>query len=752
MRSFFSLFSVFLLLGVFFTFSSWGSSDHAVFASSLSWVHVQKLTEHSYRIDASLTFDSPRTALYFSFPRSDAFLHAETRILWHTNSGDISRELDTDDLDMIHYDTQIFSTPWITRSRRTVDFSIISSLPLDVAEIALMSSYSDGSAYPQKIMPSDTAYAGTRIVSRAEWWADESYRYAESPTQKSVFQEYLHYQQSPKTEKQLADIDINMTRRQELERLFPDTEKYTSVKRTENGHRLVWPIEKVRQVNRIIIHHTAENIEDTEASDAVFLRDIYKYHAITRGWWDIGYNYIIGQRGAIYEGRAGGDYVIAGHTPGNNEWSVSISVIGDFEKIHLNRDQRAGLENAIVSVAEKYGITLSGQEEAITACKYTVDCKKIETHKVNALAGHRDYNATDCPWMNIYSEIAWWITQLDQKHPPIYNTEITSIEPFSSDELMNMTLIPSTSGVASIMSSILVPKKTESHSPHIKIRLSYTGSIVQIEWATVNPAALRMWLRKIPFSQGARAEVELSGKNQLLLHLGNRSYTGAIFSLEWAVVRIPSWNRIPDWDKSRKYNDNLFRGKIIIRNENGKLLIVNELPIEDYLKWMGEVSNTDLPEKIKTIIVSARSYAYYYMNKEHRKYRTLLYDGSDNPDEFQKYLGYGYEMRSPNVVDLVDLTVGQVIKYHWEITKTWYFSSSDGHTRSYLEYCESSGGKNCMNVAYLQSVEDPGWVWKVRNGHGVGISGIGATYFASQWWDYKKIIQYYMNGVEIMKK
>lgn len=122
------------------------------------------------------------------------------------------------------------------------------------------------------------------------------------------------------------------------------------------------------------------------------------------------------------------------------------------------------------------------------------------------------------------------------------------------------------------------------------------------------------------------------------------------------MVSIASWSRIPSWDTNGKYNDNIFRGKLIVRNENGKLYIVNELPIESYLKGMGEVSNSDLPEKIKTIIISARSYAYYYMDRTHRKYNTQLYDGSDDPDSFQKYLGYGYEMRSPNVVKFVDST------------------------------------------------------------------------------------------------
>ena len=98
-----------------------------------------------------------------------------------------------------------------------------------------------------------------------------------------MYQEYLKYRQAPKTQSQLDAINIGLNRRQELERLFPNTEKFVSVLRYENGHRLVWPIQKTRQVNRIVIHHTAESL-DKQASDEVYLRDIYKYHAITRGW------------------------------------------------------------------------------------------------------------------------------------------------------------------------------------------------------------------------------------------------------------------------------------------------------------------------------------------------------------------------------------------------------------------------------------------------------------------------------------
>lgn len=144
--------------------------------------------------------------------------------------------------------------------------------------------------------------------------------------------------------------------------------------------------------------------------------------------------------------------------------------------------------------------------------------------------------------------------------------------------------------------------------------------------------------------------------------------------------------------------------------------------------------------------MAARTYIYYYTDPTHRKYDTLLYDGSDNPDEFQKYLGYSYELRSPRVSDAVDATRGEVIMFKKKLIKPWYFSSSSGRTFSYKEYCESThpGKTNCEDISYLQSVDDPAGLGKNQFGHGVGISGIGATYGAAQGKSYKDIISYYL--------
>src|SRR4030042_4782867 len=70
----------------------------------------------------------------------------------------------------------------------------------------------------------------------------------------------------------------------------------------------VWPAE-IAAPEVIIVHHTATNYKYSTSKQ---IKKIYKYHSYTRKWGDIGYNYIIGKDGLIFEGRYGGNGVNAG--------------------------------------------------------------------------------------------------------------------------------------------------------------------------------------------------------------------------------------------------------------------------------------------------------------------------------------------------------------------------------------------------------------------------------------------------------
>lgn len=587
------------------------------------------------------------------------------------------------------------------------------------------------------------------IISRSEWWADESLRYADSPVWKVAYDAHLQYLSRPKTQSELDAIRLDATRLAFLQNLLPRDTEVVTRKRTENWHPLIWPIETVRQVSRIIIHHSDTEM-DTTKTDKELIQGIYRYHTLTRQWGDIGYNYIIWQRWDIYEWRTGGDYVVWSHAAYNNMGSVGIMVLGNYDRDHLNRDQLIGIERLVTYLAKKYGIDISRTHDGVIKCD-TAICSPFRVVHTASLLTHGDVGTTSCPGHDISEKISWWIQDWRVPYSPILNTSALDIDLLPISLQMNVSLKPIQSVVS--VASIPLIKPIRYIWPKFRVKLSYPDdqSIMLSSQDGKNPV-IKIDGKKIPQILNQKVTVWIVWNTILEIKIWDKTYTGKEIQFSHSVVRIDSWSRVPDWDKNKKYNDNLFRDTIRVINQNGKLLVINDLPLEWYLKGMWEVSNSDPSEKIKTIVVAARSYARWYMDPLHRKFSTRLYDGSDNPDEFQKYLGYSYEMRSPQVSKMVDVTRNQVIIYAGSLIKPWYHSSSDGRTLSALEYCQNSGWKNCTDTPYLQSVVDPGWVWHIRSGHGVGISGIGATYWAGQGWDYPKIIQYYLKGVEIMKK
>uniref|UniRef100_A0A8C4WFC1 Peptidoglycan-recognition protein n=1 Tax=Gopherus evgoodei TaxID=1825980 RepID=A0A8C4WFC1_9SAUR len=53
----------------------------------------------------------------------------------------------------------------------------------------------------------------------------------------------------------------------------------------------------------VIIYHTAGSSCISQASCSQLVRSIQNYHMDSNGWADIGYNFLIGEDGRVYEGR-----------------------------------------------------------------------------------------------------------------------------------------------------------------------------------------------------------------------------------------------------------------------------------------------------------------------------------------------------------------------------------------------------------------------------------------------------------------
>ena len=151
----------------------------------------------------------------------------------------------------------------------------------------------------------------------------------------------------------------------------------------------------------IIIHHSASSNADvtTPAQAQQKVQAIYRFHALTRAWGDIGYNFLVDQFGTIYEGRAGGQDVIGAHAKYNNQSSIGIVLLGNFEVDVPTNAQVESLIKAVVGVSRLYHIN---PYDKVTYHEATDSYPYIEDMDNYALVGHRDTEATTCPGTNLY--------------------------------------------------------------------------------------------------------------------------------------------------------------------------------------------------------------------------------------------------------------------------------------------------------------------------------------------------------------
>ncbi|MCI0479233.1 hypothetical protein L0Y59_01690 [Candidatus Uhrbacteria bacterium] len=208
-------------------------------------------------------------------------------------------------------------------------------------------------------------------------------------------------------------------------------------------------------------------------------------------------------------------------------------------------------------------------------------------------------------------------------------------------------------------------------------------------------------------------------------------------------LEITDYSRPVSWLPGA--NDNTFRGKIELRHApaTDAVWVINELPIETYLKGIAETSNVSPLEYQKALLTAARTYAMYHVNR-----------GTKHADEYftvdahldQVYRGYGQEARSPNIVSGVELTRGQIVTYDGKLAITPYFSRSDGRTRDWTEVWYGTG------FPWLKSVQVPHDIGQTLWGHGVGMSARGALYMASK--DnasYDAILRHFYQGTELRR-
>ncbi|XP_037632474.1 peptidoglycan recognition protein 5 [Sebastes umbrosus] len=83
-----------------------------------------------------------------------------------------------------------------------------------------------------------------------------------------------------------------------------------------------------KAAQKVVIHHTALPSCKDQKECMSRLVSIQRGHMNDRGFDDIGYNFLVGGDGTVYEGRGWG--VVGAHAKGNNHESLGIAFMGNF--------------------------------------------------------------------------------------------------------------------------------------------------------------------------------------------------------------------------------------------------------------------------------------------------------------------------------------------------------------------------------------------------------------------------------------
>ncbi|MBI4457489.1 hypothetical protein HY633_00815 [Candidatus Uhrbacteria bacterium] len=206
------------------------------------------------------------------------------------------------------------------------------------------------------------------------------------------------------------------------------------------------------------------------------------------------------------------------------------------------------------------------------------------------------------------------------------------------------------------------------------------------------------------------------------------------------VLEIQNMDNRPAWDTSINFNK--YRGSIEVRYTpiSNRLWIIEELPMEDYVRGLAETSNASPSEFQKALVTAFRTYALYVVSvggKHQSEFHHVNRTGND-----QVYKGYASELVRPNVVRAAEETRGIAATWNGEIAVTPYFSRSEGRTRSWSEVWYGSR-------PWLITKPAPYDLGKTMWGHGVGMSASDAVGRANSGFGWREILQYYYTGIDL---
>lgn len=252
--------------------------------------------------------------------------------------------------------------------------------------------------------------------------------------------------------------------------------------------------------------------------------------------------------------------------------------------------------------------------------------------------------------------------------------------------------------LSTIMIHILLQKKVQKQS-HVESNLPTGDYLPDAECPLI-----RVVIKTNGFSEIAHTSVSLSAKDGLMISSGNQvensNGNGASTETHEECVSGEALQIAPDDARfqsgtvciePKNHNDRItinsltrgygvpsYRGKLELFATAEGIVIVNEVPLEEYLYAVvpSEMPASYEAEALKCQAVCARSYAHCQM---------LAFgypEYSAHVDDSVSYQVYGNSQEQETTIRAVQETAGQRLWHQNEVVKTYYYSTSCGHSTS----------------------------------------------------------------------
>ncbi|MCF2705944.1 N-acetylmuramoyl-L-alanine amidase [Arcanobacterium haemolyticum] len=199
---------------------------------------------------------------------------------------------------------------------------------------------------------------------------------------------------------------------------------------------LEWTPVDYAKFEGVVVHHTAGSNTYTQAQVPGVIQSIYRYHAVTREWGDIGYNVLIDKYGGRWEGRYGtlassdDKMAVGAHAAGRNTGTMGISVMGDFTSIEPSWT----ILNAIEDVTA-WKFAVSGIDPNSTSplrvplpTERRINSNLTPGSPLPRIVGHRDVGSTACP-ARIYNYLDTIRSEVTRRYAALKNGEAVSAFP-----------------------------------------------------------------------------------------------------------------------------------------------------------------------------------------------------------------------------------------------------------------------------------------------------------------------------------